>query len=74
MKIGFTTDIAGKNGSCLAEFLFKQVYRLEVKKIKNMQRRIRLDSWSIENCSLSVDINIIFHTVWNTIKLDENAY
>jgi len=38
-----------------------------------MEGRVRLDVWYIENWSLSVDINIIFLTVWNLLKGDENA-
>jgi putative colanic acid biosynthesis UDP-glucose lipid carrier transferase len=33
-----------------------------------------LDVWYIENWSLSLDINIIFQTVWNAFKRDENAF
>ncbi len=49
-------------------------YRGETKELKDMEGRIRLDVWYIENWSLSVDINIIFHTVWNVFKGDENAF
>ena len=48
-------------------------YRGETKELKDMEGRIRLDVWYIENWSLSVDINIIFYTVWNIFKGDENA-
>ncbi len=43
-------------------------YSIEAKGLKDMEGGIRLDGWRIEDCSLSIDINIIFHTVWNTIK------
>ena len=33
-----------------------------------MEGGIRLDGWRIEDYSLLIEINIIFHTVWNTIK------
>ena len=49
-------------------------YRGETKKLKDMEGRVRLDVWYIENWSLSLDINIIFQTVWNAFKGDENAY
>ena len=49
-------------------------YRGETKELKDMEGRVRLDVWYIENWSLSVDINIIFHTVWNVFKGDENAF
>ena len=48
-------------------------YRGETKALKDMEGRVRLDVWYIENWSLSVDINIIFLTVWNLLKGDENA-
>jgi len=48
-------------------------YRGETKELKDMEGRVRLDVWYIENWSLSVDVNIIFYTVWNLFKGDENA-
>ena len=48
-------------------------YRGETKELKDMEGRVRLDVWYIENWSLSVDINIIFYTVWNIFKGDEKA-
>ena len=49
-------------------------YRGETKELEDMEGRVRLDVWYIENWSLSLDINIIFQTVWNVFKGDENAY
>ena len=49
-------------------------YRGETKELKDMEGRVRLDVWYIENWSLSVDINIIFYTVWNIFRGDENAF
>ena len=49
-------------------------YRGETKELEDMEGRVRLDVWYIENWSLSLDINIIFHTVWNVFKGDEKAY
>ena len=49
-------------------------YRGETKELEDMEGRVRLDVWYIENWSLSLDINIIFHTVWNAFKGDEKAY
>ena len=48
-------------------------YRGETKELKDMEGRVRLDVWYIENWSLSLDINIIFSTVWNIFKGDEKA-
>jgi len=33
-----------------------------------------LDVWYIENWSLSLDVNIIFQTVWNVFKGDEKVF
>ena len=49
-------------------------YRGETKELRDMEGRVRLDVWYIENWSLSLDINIIFKTIWNAIKGDEKAY
>ncbi len=49
-------------------------FRGETKELEDMEGRIRLDVWYIENWSLAVDINIIFHTIWNMFKGDKNAF
>ena len=49
-------------------------YRGETKELEDMEGRVRLDVWYIENWSLSLDINITFHTIWNVFKGDENAF
>ena len=49
-------------------------FRGETKKLEDMEGRVRLDVWYIENWSLSLDINIIFHTVWNLFKGDAKAF
>ena len=49
-------------------------FRGETKELEDMEGRIRLDVWYIENWSLSLDINIIFHTVWNVFKADEKVF
>jgi Undecaprenyl-phosphate glucose phosphotransferase len=49
-------------------------YRGETKNLEDMEGRIRLDVWYIENWSLPLDINIILLTIWNIFKGDENAY
>ena len=49
-------------------------YRGETKELHDMEGRVRLDVWYIENWSLSLDINIIFQTVWNVFKSDKNAF
>jgi len=49
-------------------------YRGETKELEDMEGRVRLDLWYIENWSLSLDINLIFLTVWNVFKGDEKAF
>jgi Undecaprenyl-phosphate glucose phosphotransferase len=49
-------------------------YRGETKELQDMEGRVRLDVWYIENWSLSLDINIILQTIWNIFKVDEQAY
>jgi len=49
-------------------------FRGETKEIEQMEGRVRLDVWYIENWSLALDINIIFLTIWNVIKGDDQAY
>ena len=49
-------------------------YRGETKELEDMEGRVRLDVWYIENWSLSLDINVIFQTIWNMFKGDEKAF
>ncbi|MDC0249419.1 undecaprenyl-phosphate glucose phosphotransferase [Flavobacteriales bacterium] len=49
-------------------------FRGETKELEDMEGRVRLDVWYIENWSLSLDINIIFQTIWNVFKGDEKAF
>ena len=49
-------------------------YRGETKELQDMEGRVRLDVWYIENWSLALDINIIFQTVWNIFKGDDKAF
>jgi len=39
-----------------------------------MQKRVDYDTWYLQNWSLWLDIKIIFLTVWNMAKGEENAY
>lgn len=41
---------------------------------KYMIKRVRYDVWYVENWSLFLDIKIIFLTVYNVIKGEENAF
>ncbi|MDW3647221.1 MAG: undecaprenyl-phosphate glucose phosphotransferase [Bacteroidia bacterium] len=39
-----------------------------------MKKRVEYDTWYIENWSILLDIKIIFLTVWNAVRGEENAY
>ncbi|TKC00463.1 undecaprenyl-phosphate glucose phosphotransferase [Pedobacter cryophilus] len=49
-------------------------YRGETKHINDMKKRVEYDVFYLENWSLSLDLKIIFLTVWNVLKGEENAY
>ena len=49
-------------------------YRGEIKKIRDMKNRIRLDIYYIENWSVWLDLKIIFSTILIFIKGDKKAY
>jgi putative colanic acid biosynthesis UDP-glucose lipid carrier transferase len=49
-------------------------YRGETKDNLAMEKRVQYDTWYLENWSLSLDLKIIFMTVWNAIRGEENAY
>ena len=48
--------------------------RGETKSLDQMERRVEHDLWYMENWSLWLDVRIIFMTVFNTLKGDENAF
>jgi putative colanic acid biosynthesis UDP-glucose lipid carrier transferase len=49
-------------------------YRGETKTDEEMQNRINFDIWYIENWTFWLDIKIIFITVYNVVRGEENAY
>lgn len=49
-------------------------HRGEIKTTGDMQMRIEHDVWYLEHWSFLLDIKIIFRTVWNMLKGEENAY
>jgi len=49
-------------------------YRGEVEKNEDMENRIKLDIFYIENWSFLLDFKIIAQTITNTIKGEEKAY
>ena len=48
--------------------------RGETKELWQMEDRIRKDVWYVENWTFSLDLKIIFLTVWNVIAGDKQAY
>lgn len=49
-------------------------YRGETKTTESMENRVEADVWYLENWSFLLDMKIIFLTVWNTVKGEDNAY
>lgn len=49
-------------------------YRGETKDSILMQKRVEFDIWYLENWSMWLDLKIIYMTVANVIKGEENAY
>lgn len=49
-------------------------YRGETRTIEQMEGRVRLDVWYLENWSFLLDLKIIFVTVINMFKGEKNAY
>jgi len=49
-------------------------YRGETKEVRLMEKRVEYDVIYMENWSLSLDIKIIFLTVWNMIRGEKAAY
>lgn len=48
--------------------------RGETKELWQMEDRIKKDVWYVQNWSFSLDVKIIFLTVWNVIGGDKQAY
>jgi len=49
-------------------------FRGETETIEKMKKRVEYDLWYIENWTFSLDIQIIFLTIWQMLKGDKNAY
>ncbi|THU40963.1 undecaprenyl-phosphate glucose phosphotransferase [Niastella caeni] len=49
-------------------------FRGETKTLDQMKKRVEYDLWYMENWSMWLDLKIIFLTVFNTIKGEENAF
>lgn len=48
--------------------------RGETKQLEDMQKRVDLDIWYIENWSFLLDLKIIWRTIANMIRGEKNAY
>jgi putative colanic acid biosynthesis UDP-glucose lipid carrier transferase len=49
-------------------------YRGEISQLKHIQKRVEYDLWYLENWSLYLDLKIMFMTVMNVFKGEENAF
>jgi len=49
-------------------------YRGETKTLEAMEQRVEHDVWYLENWSFLLDMKIVFLTVWNVFRGEENAY
>ena len=49
-------------------------FRGETKTLDQMKKRVEYDLWYMENWSMWLDVKIMFLTVFNTIKGEENAF
>jgi putative colanic acid biosynthesis UDP-glucose lipid carrier transferase len=49
-------------------------FRGETKTLDQMKKRVEFDLWYMENWNLWLDVKIMFLTVFNTIKGEENAF
>ncbi|EMR02578.1 undecaprenyl-phosphate glucose phosphotransferase [Cesiribacter andamanensis] len=49
-------------------------FRGEITELYHIKKRVEHDLWYLENWSLTLDIRIMFLTVYNALKGEENAY
>ncbi|MEJ0106389.1 MAG: undecaprenyl-phosphate glucose phosphotransferase [Bacteroidota bacterium] len=49
-------------------------YRGETKELQQMKGRVEYDLWYMENWSIWLDIKIVFLTIYNIFRGDENAF
>ncbi len=49
-------------------------YRGEITELHHIKKRVEYDLWYLENWSLSLDLRIVFLTVYNVFKGEENAF
>ena len=49
-------------------------YRGQTEELWQMEKRVEYDVWYAENWTFFLDLKIIFRTVWNALKGEDNAY
>jgi putative colanic acid biosynthesis UDP-glucose lipid carrier transferase len=49
-------------------------FRGETKELSKMEERVEHDIWYMENWSVMLDVKIVFFTIINIFKGEENAY
>ena len=49
-------------------------FRGETKELSKMEERVEHDIWYMENWSVMLDVKVIFFTIINVFKGEENAY
>ena len=49
-------------------------FRGQTEELWQMEKRVELDVWYAENWTFFMDLKIIFRTVWNALKGEDNAY
>ena len=49
-------------------------YRGQTEELGQMEKRVYYDVWYAENWTFFLDMKIIFRTVWNALKGEDNAY
>lgn len=49
-------------------------FRGQTEELWQMEKRVEYDVWYAENWTFFLDLKIIFRTVWNAIKGEDNAY
>jgi len=49
-------------------------YRGQTEELWQMEKRVEFDVWYAENWTFFLDLKIIFRTIWNAIRGEDNAY
>jgi putative colanic acid biosynthesis UDP-glucose lipid carrier transferase len=49
-------------------------YRGEIKEPQQLEKRVEHDIWYMENWNIRLDLKIVFLTIFNTVKGEENAF